>query len=106
MAGRGAVRNLVLAAALAGSAGPALALPADFKAKADAYIESAWPADGPGASVIVVENGKTVYERGRGLADVEAGTPITPDTVFRLGSITKQFSAAVMLQLVDEGKLS
>lgn len=106
MAGRGAGRTLFLAAALGGVAAPALALPADFKAKADAYVESAWPADGPGASVIVVEKGKTVYVRGRGLADVEARTPITPDTVFRLGSITKQFSAAVILQLVDEGKLS
>ena len=106
MSGRGAVRTFILAAALAGSAAPALAVPADFKARADAYVESAWPADGPGASVIVVEKGKTVYARGRGLADVEAKTPITPDTVFRLGSITKQFSAAVILQLAEEGKLS
>jgi D-alanyl-D-alanine carboxypeptidase len=106
MAGRGASCTILLAAALAVSAAPALALPADFKAKADAYVESAWPADGPGASVIVVEHGKTVYARGRGIADIAAGTPITPDTVFRLGSLTKQFSAAVILQLVDEGKLS
>jgi D-alanyl-D-alanine carboxypeptidase len=98
--------RLIIAAMVLGSAAPALALPADFKAKADAFVESAWPADGPGASVIVVEHGRTVYVRGRGLADVAAGTPITPDTVFRLGSISKQFSAAVVMQLVQEGKLS
>jgi CubicO group peptidase (beta-lactamase class C family) len=98
---------MMIGAALAlGSAAPALAVPSDLKAKADAYLDAAYPADGPGASVIIVEDGKTVYARGRGLADVAAGTPITPDTVFRLGSITKQFSASVMMQLVQEGKVS
>ena len=91
---------------LAASAYPALALPPDFKEKVDEYIQSAWPSAGPGAAVIVTEGGKTVYARGQGLADVEAGKPIAPGTVFRLGSITKQLSAAVLLQLVDEGKLS
>lgn len=85
---------------------PAGALPADFKARADALLEKSYPADGPGAAVIVTDDGKTVYAAGRGLANVEAKTPITPDTIFRLGSITKQFSAAIMLQLVAEGKVS
>lgn len=88
------------------SAGQALAQPADWRAKADAYLQTAFPADGPGGAVIIMDDGKIVYAGGRGLADIEAKTPITPDTVFRLGSITKQFSAAVMMQLVDEGKVS
>jgi CubicO group peptidase (beta-lactamase class C family) len=95
-----------LSAAALVLATPALAVPADFSAKADSIVEQAWPADGPGAAIIVTEGGKTVYERGRGLANVETKTPITPDTVFRIGSITKQFSAAVLLQLIHEGKLS
>ncbi len=95
-----------LSAATLAFATPAVAVPADFPAKADSIVEQAWPADGPGAAVIVTEGGKTVYERGRGLANVETKTPITPDTVFRIGSITKQFSAAVLLQLIHEGKLS
>jgi CubicO group peptidase (beta-lactamase class C family) len=99
------LRTGLSAAALA-LATPAVAVPADFVAKADSIVEQAWPADGPGAAVIVTEGGKTVYERGRGLANVETKTPITPDTVFRIGSITKQFSAAVLLQLIHEGKLS
>ena len=45
------------------------------------------------------------YLAGFGLADVEWGTAITPDTVFRIGSITKQFTAAAIMLLVDEGKL-
>jgi CubicO group peptidase (beta-lactamase class C family) len=47
-----------------------------------------------------------VYEGAQGLADIAANRPITADTVFRMGSITKQFSAAIMLQLAAEGKLS
>ena len=85
---------------------PAAAVPVDFAAKADAIVAKAWPADGPGAAVIVTEGGKPVYERGRGLADIAAKRPVTPDTVFRIGSITKQFSAAIVLQLAAEGKLS
>ena len=95
----------VSAAALA-SATPALAVPADFAAKADAVLAEAYPSEGPGAAVIVTERGTTVYESGRGLADLAAKTPIGPDTVFRIGSITKQISAAVLLQLVAEGKVS
>ena len=95
-----------LSAAALALATPAVAVPADFSAKADQIVEQAWPADGPGGAVIVTEGGKTVYERGRGLANVETKTPITPDTVFRIGSITKQFSAVVLLQLIHEGKLS
>jgi CubicO group peptidase (beta-lactamase class C family) len=87
-------------------AGTAQALPADFKAKADQLVKKSFAADQPGAAVIVTEDGKIAYEAGQGLADVAAKTPITPATVFRIGSITKQFSAAIMLQLVAEGKVS
>ena len=97
---------LPLCACLLASAAPAAAVPPDFQSRADAILSGSYPDKGPGAAVIVTEGGKTVYARGRGLADIEAGRPITPDTVFRLGSITKQFASAVLLQLIDEGKLS
>jgi D-alanyl-D-alanine carboxypeptidase len=87
-------------------ASPALAVPQDFAQRADQIVDQAYPANEPGAAVIVTEHGKVVYEGGRGLADLKAKTPITPATVFRIGSITKQFAAAVVLQLVHEGKLS
>lgn len=93
-------------AALLAISAPAAAVPQDFAANAERIVAQAWPADGPGVAVIVTEGGKPVFERGRGLADVEAKRPITPATVFRMGSITKQFSAAVLLQLAAEGKLS
>lgn len=88
------------------AAAPALAVPADFKAKADAYLKSTYPADAPGVAVIVVDDGEVVYASGQGLADIQAKRAITPTTVFRLGSITKQFTAAIILQLADEGELS
>lgn len=87
------------------ASGPAMALPADFKAKADALLAQSYQADGPGASVIVSEHGRIVYQGVRGMADIAAKRSITPDTVFRIGSITKQFAAAVVLQLANEGKL-
>lgn len=86
-------------------AAPALALPTDFKAQADALLAQSYAAGGPGASVVISEGGKIVYEGQRGLADIAAKRPITRDTVFRMGSITKQFAAAVVLQLAAEGKL-
>ena len=102
------MRTSVLASAAMALAlaAPARAIPADFKAKADALLKQSFPDSGPGAAVIVTDDGKIVYEAGRGLADVQAKTPITPGTVFRMGSITKQFSAAIVLQLAAEGKLS
>ncbi|MFN2510035.1 MAG: serine hydrolase [Pyrinomonadaceae bacterium] len=56
-------------------------------------------------SVLVAENGKVIYKKGFGLANMEWNIPNTPDTRFRLGSITKQFTAALVLQLVEQGKL-
>ena len=85
---------------------PAQAIPADFQAKADALLKQAYPDAGPGAAVIVTDDGKTVYAAGQGMADIAAKRPIAPDTIFRLGSITKQFSAAIMLQLAAEGTVS
>ncbi len=87
------------------AASPAVAIPKDFKARADAIVNAAYPADGPGAVAVVYENEKPVYAVGRGLADVEAHSALNPATPMRLGSITKQFTAAVILQLVQEGKL-
>ena len=96
----------VAAASALALAAQANALPADFSKKADAVLASSYPSDAPGVAAIVVDDGKVVYASGRGLADVAGKKAITADTVFRLGSITKQFTSAVILQLVEEGKLS
>jgi CubicO group peptidase (beta-lactamase class C family) len=96
--------------AMAESAAPAAtaATPSaqDLRKLADAVLAESYAADGPGAAVVVMQGGKVVYTGARGMADIAGGKPITPDTVFRLGSITKQFTAAVIVQLAQEGKLS
>ena len=56
-------------------------------------------------SVLVAENGKVIYKKGFGLANMEWNVPNGPDTRFRLGSITKQFTSTLVLQLVEQGKL-
>ncbi|MEO7563930.1 MAG: serine hydrolase [Sphingomicrobium sp.] len=84
----------------------AVAAPPDLAQRAEAYLAKAYPADGPGAAAIITENGRTVYVGGRGLADVQGNKTIAPDTVFRLGSITKQFTATAVLKLAEQGKLS
>ncbi len=57
-------------------------------------------------SALIAKGGEVIFEGGFGLSDVESGESKTPDTVFRIGSITKQFTAAVILQLQEEGLLS
>jgi D-alanyl-D-alanine carboxypeptidase len=59
-----------------------------------------------GFSVAVVSHGEVVIARGYGLADVEKKTPAAADSIFRIGSITKQFTAAAIVQLAAAGKLS
>ena len=56
-------------------------------------------------SVLVADNGTVVYRKGFGLANMEWNIPNEPDTKFRLGSITKQFTATLILQLVEQGKI-
>jgi CubicO group peptidase (beta-lactamase class C family) len=56
-------------------------------------------------SVLVAEKGNVIYKKGFGLADMEWNIPNQPDTKHRLGSITKQFTATLIMQLVEQGKL-
>ncbi len=56
-------------------------------------------------TVLVAEKGSVIFKKGFGMANQEWGIPHKPDTKFRLGSITKQFTALLILQLVEEGKI-
>lgn len=59
----------------------------------------------PGVAVAIAQHGKTVYAKGFGYADVENKVPFTPQTVSRIGSISKTFTALAIMQLVEQGKL-
>jgi len=67
------------------------------------------PYDGthrPGFAVGVIEDGELVYSKGFGMANLDYGIPNTPRTVFRIGSTSKQFTAACISMLIDEGKVA
>lgn len=60
----------------------------------------------PGAAVAVIKNGKVIKMKGYGLASVEFNVPATPETVFEIGSVSKQITAAAVMLLVEDGKIN
>ncbi|HEX7880999.1 MAG TPA: serine hydrolase domain-containing protein, partial [Candidatus Eisenbacteria bacterium] len=88
-------------------AAPAAAIPSDdaLGARLDAYLKPMFPADKPGAVVLVARNGKPIYRKAFGMADMATRTSLTPESVLRIGSVTKQFTAAAILRLEETGKL-
>lgn len=75
-------------------------------AAVDEVFEDLTKAGSPGCALGVYRDGKVVYSKGYGLANLEMNVPITPRTVFDIGSTSKQFSAASILLLEKQGKLS
>ncbi|MCV9926519.1 serine hydrolase [Flavobacterium sp. LS1R49] len=73
--------------------------------KIDKLISQYSKYDQFNGTVLVAENGNIIYKKGFGLANMEWKIPNEPNTKFRLGSITKQFTALLILQLVEQGKL-
>ncbi len=93
------------------SASPAFAATPASNAEVARYaqvlLEKAHPdANMPGSAVLVARGDDVLYRGSRGAANIELGVPLAPEHVFRIGSITKQFAAAAVLKLAEEGKLS
>jgi CubicO group peptidase (beta-lactamase class C family) len=81
--------------------------PAQDKARAiDALLARYHEVGAFNGAALVAEGGTVILEKGYGFADFEWKIPNAPDTKFRLGSITKQFTATLVLQLVEDGTLS
>ncbi|MFC3660566.1 serine hydrolase domain-containing protein [Luteimonas notoginsengisoli] len=91
----------VLALLLAGCATGA----GSMQSSVDALMRD-YTGDVPGAAVLVLREGQPLLRRGYGLADMDAGIPVTPATNFRLASVSKQFTAAAIVLLAQDGKLS
>ncbi|MBL8843612.1 MAG: beta-lactamase family protein [Planctomycetes bacterium] len=99
-----ALKATLLAALLAAPGTPAGdELPARVGALAEATLKSGPVA---GLAIGLVRGEETLFAGGFGFADLEQRTPVTPHTFFRLASVTKQFTAAALLQLVEDGTLS
>jgi CubicO group peptidase (beta-lactamase class C family) len=96
---------LLATQALAQTPSDKKANPVDLK-QIDTLLQKEYPANAPGAAVIIKKQGATILRKGYGMADLELGVPMAPDMVFRLGSMTKQFTAVAILMLAEQGKLN
>jgi CubicO group peptidase (beta-lactamase class C family) len=72
----------------------------------DALFQDYARRDAPGASVMVIKDGKVLFKKAYGLANLEEKTPCSTDTNYRLASLTKQFTAAAVMLLAERKKLS
>ena len=85
---------------------PPAPLPPDVREKVDEVFKTFTTSPSPGCAVAIYRNGEIAYARGYGLASLEHSVPITPRTVFDIGSTSKQFTAFSILLLEREGRLS
>ncbi|UCH12989.1 MAG: serine hydrolase, partial [Bacteroidales bacterium] len=78
----------------------------EFKSLADNIFKSAAKERSPGVAILLSRDGEIIYENAFGYADIGNNVPVTTETKFRIGSITKQFIGAAILKLQEDGKLS
>jgi CubicO group peptidase (beta-lactamase class C family) len=99
-------RVLLCVAALAPQGSLLSQRPSAPRAAFDSIIDAAYPPEGPGGVALIAQGGRVVYERAFGMANLELGVPMPRDAVFSIASMTKQFTAIAVLQLVEKGTIS
>src|SRR4029434_3131641 len=72
----------------------------------DQLLNGSCQTTAPGFSVAVIQHGQRVYEKGYGLANLEYDVPVTPQTIYHVASVSKQFTAMAVVLLEQDGKLS
>ena len=97
--------TLALLAGCTGATSSVRTLPAPDVRTVDPLFAAYASPDGPGASIVVIHEGKAVLSRAWGLAELPERTPATTGTHYRLASLSKQFTAMAILRLAEEGKL-
>jgi len=80
--------------------------PQQLNSEFDRLLSEQFKPGETGCAALVAKNGRIIYKKAFGMADLELNVPMQPDMVFRIGSITKQFTAVAILQLMEQGKLS
>jgi CubicO group peptidase (beta-lactamase class C family) len=79
----------------------------NLESKIDSLIQTEFNnSNEPGGAFLISHNGKPIYKKAFGLANLELEVKMTPDNVFQIGSMTKQFTAVAILMLEEQGKLS
>lgn len=77
----------------------------NLERKIDSLITSKFKPENPGAVFMAVKNGKVIYRKAFGMANLEFDISMKPESVFEIGSMTKQFTAVSILMLAEQGKL-
>ena len=78
----------------------------NLESKIDSLLLAKYAPDAPGADFLIARNGKIIYKKAFGLANLELNVPMKTDNVFEIGSMTKQFTAISVLMLLEKGKLN
>jgi len=78
----------------------------DIEATVDEYVSAYLRIGNFSGSILVAREGKILLNKGYGMADLEHDVPNTPQTIFRLGSVTKQFTSMAIMQLQEKGRLN
>ncbi len=108
-------RHLVVLVSVAAALGPSASIAAESHppltaqqlASIDTFVKAEMQREHvPGVAVGVYSRGKILLAKGYGLANVELSVPVKPETIFQSGSVGKQFAAAAVMMLVEQGKVS
>ncbi|TXD71374.1 serine hydrolase [Aequorivita antarctica] len=77
-----------------------------IQSQIDTIFNKSYPANSPGAIVLIAKDDKVIYRKSFGMANLELNVPMKPENVLRLASITKQFTSVSILLLMEQGKLN
>ncbi len=77
----------------------------NLESKIDSIVSSNYNQNEPGISILIAKDGKPIYKKTFGIANMELDIPMKTDNVFQIGSITKQFTTVAILILEEQGKL-
>ncbi len=85
---------------------PLFSFAQNLEEKFDMLLQEKYKPENPGATVLISKQGKIIYHKAFGMANMELQVPMKPENIFEIGSITKQFTSVAILMLMEHGKLA